>query len=134
MDLPDFLTRHEYGEIRLTGHRIDLMHVVDLFNEDHSPEQLHEEFPTLPLDLIRRTLDFYLANKNEVDAYIARCHEEMERSYAAYEPSPAVLKVRRVMERLRQADAIHAADPVWASLSFAEKLRRIDAEERSKTG
>ena len=27
MNLPDFLTQGQYGEIRLTGHRIDLMHV-----------------------------------------------------------------------------------------------------------
>ena len=40
MDLPDFLTRHQYGAIRLTGHRIDLMHVVDLYNEGRSPEQI----------------------------------------------------------------------------------------------
>jgi hypothetical protein len=31
MDLPVFLTRHELGNIRLTGHRIDLMHLVDFF-------------------------------------------------------------------------------------------------------
>ena len=57
MDLPDFLTRHKYGEIRLTGRRIDLMHVVDLYNAG-SPEQLHEQFPTLPLDLIHRRSAF----------------------------------------------------------------------------
>ena len=134
MDLPDFLTRHPHGEIQLTGHRIDLMHVVDLYNEGHTAEQLHEEFPTLPLDLICQALDFYLANKNEVDAYVTHCHEEMERNYAAYEPGLGVLKVRRLTERLRQADAIHATDSGWLSLSVAEKLRRVEAEEHSKTG
>lgn len=132
MHLPDFLTRHEYGNIRLTGHRIDLVHVVDFSNEGHSPEQLHEEFPTLPLDLIRRTLAFCMANKKEVDAYVAHCHEEMDRQYAAYQPGPGVLKVRRIMELLRQADAAHAADPTWASLSMNEKLRKVEAEECSK--
>ena len=134
MDLPDFLTRHQYGEVRLTGHRIDLMHVVDLFNEGRSPEQIQDEFPTLSLDLLRKTIGFYLANKGEVDAYIAHCHEEMDRAYAAHEPGPGVLKVRRWMERLRQADAVHAADPSWASLPVAEKLRRIEADEHSTTG
>ncbi|HVS34465.1 MAG TPA: DUF433 domain-containing protein [Gemmataceae bacterium] len=134
MNLPDFLTRHKYGEIRLTGHRIDVMHVVDLFNDGRSPEQIRDEFPTLPLDLVRQTIDFYLANKDDVDAYIARCHEEMDRAYAAYQPGPGVRKVRRITERLRQGDAAHVADPAWASLPITEKLRRMEAEERSKTG
>jgi uncharacterized protein (DUF433 family) len=134
MDLPDFLTRLQYGAIRLTDHRIDLMHVVDLFNEGLSPEQIQDEFPTLPVDLARETIDFYRANKGDVDAYVARCHEEMDRAYAAHEPGPGVLKVRRWMERLRQADADHAADLIWSSLPIAEKLRRLAAEERSRTG
>jgi hypothetical protein len=28
MNLPDFLTEHAYGSIRVTGHRIDLLHLV----------------------------------------------------------------------------------------------------------
>ncbi|HBI44415.1 MAG TPA: hypothetical protein DDY78_16410 [Planctomycetales bacterium] len=134
MDLPDFLTRHEYGNIRLTGHRIDLMHVVDFLKEGCSAQQIQAEFPTLPLDLIRQTASFYQAEREEVDSYVARCHEEMDRAYAAYQPGPGVLKVRRLMEQLRQADAAHAADPTWATLSIGEKLRRVEAEECSKTG
>ena len=126
VDLPDFLTEHEYGNIRLTGHRIDLLHVVDLLNEGRSAEQVQAEFPTLPLELIRQTVSFYQGEKGEVDAYVARCHEEMDRHYAAYQPGPAVLKVRRIMDRLRQADAVHAADPTWAALSIGGKLRRIE--------
>jgi uncharacterized protein (DUF433 family) len=132
MDLPDFLTEHEYGEIRLTGHRIGLMHVVDLLNEGYSTEQVQAEFPTLPLELIRQTAFFYQSEKGVVDSYVARCHEEMDRQYAAYQPGPGVIKVRRLMEQLRQADAAHAADPTWATLSMGEKLRRVEAEECSK--
>jgi uncharacterized protein (DUF433 family) len=134
MDLPDFLTRHKHGEIRLTGHRIDLMHVVDLFNEGRAPEQIQDEFPTLSLDLVRQAIGFYQANKDEVDAYVARCHEEMDRAYAAHEPGPGALKVRQVIEQLRQADAAHATDPSWASLTVDEKLRRIGADKHSRTG
>lgn len=79
-------------------------------------------------------LAFYSANKQEVDAYVARCHEEMERNYAAYQPGPGVLKVRRLAERLRRAEAIHGTDPAWVSLPLAEKLRRMAAEEHSNTG
>ena len=132
--LAGFPDAHKYGEIRLTGHRIDLMHVVDLFNEGRSPEQIRDEFPTLPLDSVQQAVDFYAANRDEVDAYVAHCHEEMDRAYADYKPGPGVLKVRRIMEQLRQADATHAADPSWMSLPVGEKLRRIGADEHSTTG
>ena len=83
MQLPDFLVEVPYGEIRLTGHRIGLYHVVDLYNDGYSPERLHEEFPTLPVDLINKVIAFYRENKTEVDAYMAECVAEMERQRAA---------------------------------------------------
>jgi uncharacterized protein (DUF433 family) len=80
MNLPDFLTEVPFGEIRLTGHRIGLFHIIHDYNAGYSPERLHEEFPTLPLELINKVLAFYRENKAEVDAYVARCLEEMERN------------------------------------------------------
>jgi uncharacterized protein (DUF433 family) len=128
MTLPDFLTQDEYGEIRLTGSRIGLMHVIDFYNDGHLPEQLHEQYPTLPLDLINQVLAFYQENRAEVDAYIARCHEEMDRNYANYRPGPGMLKIRQWLELLERADAEHAGDPEWAVLSAPERLQRLGVE------
>src|SRR5262245_14469417 len=83
MNLPDFLTETEPGEIRLTGHRIGLFHVVHYYNEGYSSERLHEEFPSLPLDLIGKVLAFYEDHRAEVDEYMTRCYEEMERNRRA---------------------------------------------------
>jgi hypothetical protein len=47
LSLPEFLTRHVKGEIRLTGHRIDLFDLVPLYNEGNSAELLLGFFPTL---------------------------------------------------------------------------------------
>jgi uncharacterized protein (DUF433 family) len=125
MDLPDFLTRGTYGEIRVTGSRIDLMHVVDASNDGLSAEQIHDEFDSVPLDLVRRVLAFYEANRAEVDAYVAECHAEMDRCYANYTPSPAILRSRQLYETVERADAEHVGDPEWARLSIFEKLRRL---------
>ena len=38
MELPEFLSRNHHGEIRLAGHRIGLLHLVDLYNDGMSPE------------------------------------------------------------------------------------------------
>jgi uncharacterized protein (DUF433 family) len=82
MKLPDFLTEHPYGAIRLTGHRIDLLDVIEPYQEGVSAEMLASEYPTLSLALIYKVLAFYLENKDEVDAYVARCRKELDRQEA----------------------------------------------------
>lgn len=83
MILPDFLTEWPYGEIVITGHRIGLYHVVKYYNAGYSAEMLHEQFPTLSPTLIEQVLQYYHANRAEVDAYVARCQEEIDRQRAA---------------------------------------------------
>jgi len=86
MILPDFLTQQPDGDICLTGHRIGLDHVIEDYNSGYSPERLHEEFPTLPFDLIQKVLAFYEANRAEVAAYLARGREDSERHRRAAKP------------------------------------------------
>src|SRR5690349_20307325 len=104
MQLPDFLCEAEYGEIRLTGHRIGLYHVISHYKEGYSPEMLHEEFPSLPLDLINKVIRFELDNKTEVDAYVAKEAAEIERQVAAAPPAFDWEELRRRYEAMRQAE------------------------------
>jgi uncharacterized protein (DUF433 family) len=83
MNLPDFLVEWPHGEIVLRGHRIGLYHVIIYRREGYSAERLHEQFPTLPLELIRDVLAFHGANRAEVDVYVDRCREELDRQEAA---------------------------------------------------
>jgi uncharacterized protein (DUF433 family) len=83
MNLPEFLVEWPDGEIMLRGHRIGLHHVIVYRREGYSAEQLHEQFPTLPIELIRDVLAFHDANRAEVDAYVDRCREEIDRQEAA---------------------------------------------------
>lgn len=111
MKLPEFLTEWPFGEIVLTGHRIGLYHVVYDYNQGYSPEQLHEEYPTLALELINKVLAFYKENQSEVDAYMARCQEEMDRRYAEYVASGRGIdwdELRRRFEAMKQEDAKQA--------------------------
>jgi uncharacterized protein (DUF433 family) len=102
MNLPEFLVDHPDGEIRLTGHRISLYHVISFHQEGYTPEMLHEEFPSLPLPLICRVLDFYRENRAEVDAYVAEYEAELERLEASIPPSPTLLRLRRQLEERRR--------------------------------
>jgi uncharacterized protein (DUF433 family) len=78
MKLPDYLTEVPFGKIRLTGHRIGLYHVLQRYKAGSSVVQLHEEFPALSLDLLYRVVAFYEQNRDEVEAYLIRCEEEMK--------------------------------------------------------
>jgi uncharacterized protein (DUF433 family) len=82
VSLPDFLTEVPYGEIRLTGHRIGLYHVVSGYQEGYTAEMLHDQFPTLSPELIRKVLEFYEQNKGEVDAYVAVERAEIDHQCA----------------------------------------------------
>jgi uncharacterized protein (DUF433 family) len=105
MNLPDFLTRHRYGEIRLTGHRIDLFHVVERYKEGSSAERIVEEFPTLSLLQVERVLAFYRENREEVDRYVAECRAEIDRQASAPQPGPSFAELRRRMEERKRSEA-----------------------------
>lgn len=104
MNLPDFLTELAYGEIRLTGHRIGLFHVVKYYNEGYSPEMLVEQFPTLELALIHKVIAFYLENRGAVDAYVTNYDAELEQQRAVAPQGPSLAELRRRLEALREVE------------------------------
>jgi uncharacterized protein (DUF433 family) len=102
MDLPDFLTQEPDGDIHVTGHRIGIKHIVDRYNEGYSPVMLLEEYPTLSLPIIHKSIAFYLENKTEVDAYIAECEAELDRQQAAAKKGPDLAELRRRMAAMER--------------------------------
>jgi uncharacterized protein (DUF433 family) len=125
MNLPDFLTRDDFNEIRLTGHRIGLYTVVRCYREGRNAEQIAEEYPSLPLSLVYKVLAFYLDNRQEVDAYVDAYAADLARQEAEYIPGPGVLKIRQLLARVEEEDARRAGDPEWAALSVVEKAQRL---------
>ena len=105
MTLPDFLTQGERGEIRLTGHRIGLFHLVHYYNEGYSPEMLVCQFPTLPLALVHKVIAFYLENQKDVDDYVARERAAIDQQRATGKH----LDIAALRERLK---AMHQGETV----------------------
>ena len=104
MTLPDFLTADEHGDIRLTGHRIGLAHVVRVYNEGYSAEMIGIEYPTLPLALIHKVIAFYLENQSDVDAHVAEIDEELRRQAdATPRRGPDLAELRRRIAQMKQA-------------------------------
>jgi uncharacterized protein (DUF433 family) len=74
--LPEFLTAAR-GEVRLTGHRINLFSVLRLYQEGYSAEALAARFPTVSLAVIHKIIAFYLENQEVVDVYVSQYGEEL---------------------------------------------------------
>lgn len=107
MKLPEFLTEWPGDEIMLTGHRISLYHVMSHHKEGHTAEMLHDLFPTLSLDHIEKVLEFARENQAEVDDYVKRYREELDRQYAEYVAAGRGInwdELRRKFEAMKQAE------------------------------
>lgn len=69
-------TAKSYVEYRneaywVEGTRISLDSVVYAFRDGLSPESIVQSFPLLTLEQVYGAITFYLANRTEVDAYLA---------------------------------------------------------------
>ena len=49
--------------------------------EGYRPEQIAQEYPGLALEVIHAVIAYYLHNKSDVDAMLARISEGSERAY-----------------------------------------------------
>ncbi len=105
MTLPDYLTQDESGEIRMTGHRIGLFHLVHYYNDGCSAEMLACQYPSLPLALVHKVIAFYLENRANVDAYVANCHDELRRQRAANPNRIDMAALRQRLEPMPQTDS-----------------------------
>lgn len=70
------VTAKSYVEYRtdsywIEGTRISLDSVVYAFRQGLSPESIAQAFPLLNLEQIYGAIAFYLANRTEIDAYLA---------------------------------------------------------------
>jgi len=96
--LPDCLYWRPVGEIRVVGHRIGLYSVMKRHQAGCTPDELLKELPTLSPEEIRAIIAFHHENCELVDSYVEEYRAELSRQEAIYEPTPAVLRIRRLME------------------------------------
>jgi uncharacterized protein (DUF433 family) len=105
MNLPDFLTQDELGFITVTGHRIGLNHIVRLYRDGYSVEQIAEEFDTLALATIHKVIAYYLENQALVNRYMAENDAELERQAAQATKGPTLAELRKRLETKQRARA-----------------------------
>lgn len=100
----------EDGNIRVSRTRVTLDTIVGFYKQGDTAERLHEGFPTVPLADIHAVIAYYLAHREEVDAYLQRREEEAARIRAEWEAKYPP-KVRR-----------------------GELLARLEAKKRAQDG
>src|SRR4051812_6403210 len=90
IELPDFLSRDDDGEINVTGTRIGLYHFVFDYNQGESAESLVQRYPHIPLASVHKVNAFYLENKVAVDRSVTAYEAELDRQRASgkYGTSP----------------------------------------------
>jgi uncharacterized protein (DUF433 family) len=114
MKLPEFLTEWPYGEIVLTGHRIGLFTVVRDYKEGRSAEGIAEDYPTLPLELVRKVIAFYEANRGEVDRYVTEYQAELDKQRAEGKHIDLNALRKRFAELYPdRAKELSESDPSW---------------------
>lgn len=86
--LKEYVTKDQ-GVYRVGETRVSLDSLVYLFREGMSAESMVESYPALTLEQVHGALAFYLANQNEIDAYLSEGqriaeshHEESRRTNA----------------------------------------------------
>ncbi|HEV2382681.1 MAG TPA: DUF433 domain-containing protein [Terriglobia bacterium] len=95
----------EYVEKRnggyfLAGSRVSLESLIYEFLDGASPESIVDDFPTLSLEQVYGAITFYLANRSELDAYLAETEKSWENARKHQSQLPAGLRDR--LERARR--------------------------------
>lgn len=78
LDVPGLLVSTPQGSLRVAGTRVSLDSVIHAFWEGATPEEICQDFPSLPLAQVYGIIAYYLNHRDKVDAYIQTGHEEIE--------------------------------------------------------
>ena len=66
------------GGYCVRGARVSLDSIVYAFMEGQTAESIAQSFPVLSLEQVYGAIAFYLANRPDVDAYLARARKDYE--------------------------------------------------------
>lgn len=99
------LRETEGGVVRIGETRIPLERVIESFLAGMTPEEIALSFDVLRLEDIYAVVDYYLHNREEVDAYMLAAEAEAERTRAEIEKriDPTGIRARLLARRKPEA-------------------------------
>ena len=104
MELENYFDFIQEDVIRIKGNRIDIEIVLEDYLNGASPEEILLRYPTLSLEKIHATILYYLAKKEEVEAYLERVRRlDVEASQEQQRnPSPFIVELRKRLAKASQ--------------------------------
>ena len=72
------LSADRNGVLHVSGTRVTLDCVVEMFDEGASPEEIAHEYDSLKLDDVYAVITYYLRHADEVKAYLKDQHDTSE--------------------------------------------------------
>lgn len=108
MQLEDYFDFLGAEDIRIRGTRVGIESVLLAYLRGASPEEIRERFPSVTLEQVRATIDYYLANKQQVQAYLDDYVAYCDRARRAFHdnPPPHVRRLLACRERARRGDPV----------------------------
>jgi uncharacterized protein (DUF433 family) len=84
------------GALRVGAGGVPLDSVVAAFHQGHSPEMIRAQYPSLTLEEVYGAVAYYLAHRDEVDAYLRKQDAlwDQWRAKADAAPAPVVQRLR----------------------------------------
>ena len=100
--------------IRIAGTRVGIETVLRDYKEGASPEEIVLRYPTLSLEQVHATITYYLANQEEVEAYLTLVRRRREEAWQEQQRHPSEF-VRALRERLERQRAQREREPLASS-------------------
>ena len=93
------LFQDEHGRVRVKGSRVTLDTVVANFKKGYKPKQIQDGFPTLSLEQINGTIEWYRSHRSEADAYLKEQDAAGEKLRKEIESQPEYQARREELRR-----------------------------------
>jgi uncharacterized protein (DUF433 family) len=91
-----YIRLDEAGVYRVGNTRVMLDSILAAFHNGHSPETIRQQYPAVTLEEVYGSITYYLAHREEVDAYLKRQEALWQEARARSEraSSPVVDRLR----------------------------------------
>lgn len=89
--------------IVLKGRRIDLVHVIELYQRGLTQEQIAQYFGDVAPEAIQAAIELYVAQREAVERYIADMNAAAEERRRSTPVHPAQARLERLLRRTRIA-------------------------------
>ncbi len=97
--MSEYVTRNEYGTLRVAGSRVSLASLVHAFWRGETPETIVQAFPSLSLEQVYGATAYYLAHKEDVDQDLADLEQQWREARSSAEERNRALRARLLAAR-----------------------------------